>query len=296
MSKIPYRFVHVPHELVAEEFLKDPPMMSLVVWMMKRVSLVQHKVPLVKQGTTLVLEPYEIIFGRQKTSKEIGLSEGIIRTRVSRLIKLGYLERVTTKSTNTFTVYRIVKESFKTNREQVNPQDNPQNSHQDCNQTNHKRDTKIREEEDLKGTSNDSKRVNITFLSERQKEGFIALQAYAGSYDLKIGETSLVRWIAKYDLERVTANLSLLVETKDTINKHEAWMESALKEDYAKKNQNVLINREFVARFKEEKHWTELKITKAYCRHEPSEKDYKLNLPPENFQKMINDCYCQYCA
>jgi hypothetical protein len=52
------------------------------------------------------------MYGRETFSQEAGISECNARTRMKHLINLGYVEKITKKSTIKYSVYRLVKEAY----------------------------------------------------------------------------------------------------------------------------------------------------------------------------------------
>jgi hypothetical protein len=59
-------------------------------------------------------------------------------------------------------------------------------------------------------------------------------------------------------------HLALLVNGIDGIKKPEAWMEVALKENFAALNSNVNENRVFTEEFVRKNKWNGIKITQSY--------------------------------
>jgi hypothetical protein len=76
--RIPYRFTPMPHELLTEDFLKDPIMIRFVVCMMRRISLYPKSIPLKNRSKQLNLEPYEFMFGREKFAEDAGISKKML--------------------------------------------------------------------------------------------------------------------------------------------------------------------------------------------------------------------------
>ena len=97
-----------------------------------------------------------------------------------------------------------------------------------------------------------------------------------------------------HKIDRLIEHLTLLDEKKKKVKNHEAWLETALKENYAGKSSNIQKNREFAQRFKEHNQWSELHLTKNYCTHNRSSKDFQYHLPVHVFQKMLQECFEQY--
>lgn len=288
---LPYCFLAIPHEMLTNAFLKDPIMIRFVVWMMHRVRPFPNQIPIKNRRMQLKLDPFEFMFGRMKCAEEAGISQKNARTRLEQLIGLGYVEEVAHKRDSNYTVYRLVKTAFKQNSGQHNGQETDSQKDQSFG---HKRKTEVIEDKFIIGSVIDNKEVSSSLLSDKQKEDISIFIMYCESKNLAINKPSLSRWILKYDVEFISSTLSLLENKKDSIKKHEAWMETALRENYVQKNKNIKDNREFIKFFVEQNQWKGLKITKAYCTHQPTGKDYQFNLPIEHFKKMIIECFQQY--
>lgn len=292
MFKIPFFFRPIPDEFLTHEFLDDPSMMCLIVWMIKRISLHPQKIPLKNSGKHLILEPFEFMYGREKCAQDAGISLKNARTRLGQLIGLGYVQEVASKRASTYSVYRLVIEAFRQHEGQHIGQQSGQLQGQ---QSGHKRETKKKETKNIKETFNVATNNTVRpSLSDKQKEELSVLLAYCQDKNLQIFEVSLARWSHNYAIDHIVAHIGLLIQKRDKIRKHEAWLERALKENYLEKDLIIGKNREFAQNFQKNKRWSDLKITKVYCTHLPSGKDYQFNLPVENFQKMLTDCYDQY--
>lgn len=288
--RISYRFIPFPYEFVTEDFLDDPVMMRFVVCMMRRISTSPKSIPLKNSHKQLSLDAFEFMYGRKKFSKEAGISEKNARTRLSQLIGLGYIEEVLSKRASTYTVYKIVTTAFYQTHGQHSGQDTVR---QNSLINDHKQETKISREKNLRGTFNDTNVDDALFSGKHDEDIFILLN-YCLENSIKIERLSIERWLKKYGSKYVTDHFLLLLASKKQIRKHEAWMEIALNKNYIRQNENIVINRSFTENFKINNGWGDLTITKVYCRHEPTQKDYKFNLEPEHFQRMIQECYEQH--
>src|SRR5690349_500296 len=112
MSKIEYRFRAIPDEFLTDEFIDDPIMMRFIRWIFQRVSHEPSSIPLKKYGKNIELDPYEFIFGRDKCAIEAKISPKQVQIRMDQLKGLGYLQKVVSKTVSTFTVYKLVTDSF----------------------------------------------------------------------------------------------------------------------------------------------------------------------------------------
>jgi hypothetical protein len=151
MFKIHFFFRPIPDEFLTHEFLDDPSMMCLIVWMIKRISLHPQKIPLKNSGKHLILEPFEFMYGREKCAQDAGISLKNARTRLGQLIGLGYVQEVASKRASTYSVYRLVTEAF---RQQEGQHIGQQSGQLKGQQSGHKRETKKKETKNIKETFN----------------------------------------------------------------------------------------------------------------------------------------------
>jgi hypothetical protein len=127
VSNIPYVFRAIPDEFLTDEFLDDPKMMKLIRYILKRIRTHEHVEKIKSNGYhEIKLQPFEFIFGRDKASKETGLSDREIRTRMAFLATSSFVSKSTSSSTSSFTVYRLMTESFSQIRDQQFDQQNDQ--------------------------------------------------------------------------------------------------------------------------------------------------------------------------
>lgn len=104
---------------------------------------------------------------------------------------------------------------------------------------------------------------------------------------IPLKEKDLERWIKNRGGHVVISNLVLMTNQKKTINKPAAWMERALKEDWAQLAKNEPINRKFAEDFKKQNNWSDLMILKKYCTIDRTGYDIPLNFDPETFRYTI---------
>ena len=96
------------------------------------------------------------------------------------------------------------------------------------------------------------------------------------------------RWIIKHGPYRVLNNIKYFLEVimrqKKEIPKPEAWMETALKKDYAAKNALEIRNKQFAVNLKKKYGLKDLKINSRYCIHTETGNDFYYHLPEEVFK------------
>ncbi|MBY0529606.1 MAG: hypothetical protein K2P51_05385 [Rhabdochlamydiaceae bacterium] len=293
MSKLPYAFLAIPHEFLTEDFLRDPVMMRFIVWMLKRILPHPSMVPLKGKGKQLLLDPFEFMFGRETCALAAGISPKNVYTRLKQLIGLGYLRKVDSKGTSTYSVFVL---ETKVLRQSSKGQQNEQHlGRQIDQQTGHKLETKNADHRKKKETfSARSPNADRSPFSDKQKADLQGLLAYCQEKDLRISERALRRWIRLYESERITDHLLLLLQDIDGIKKPEAWMETALRANYSQQKSNIKENRFFIEDFARKNNWNDIKITQSYCTHPLSGKDYSFKLPPDDFRAMLIGCYEQH--
>ena len=120
---------------------------------------------------------------------------------------------------------------------------------------------------------------------EKEKDQMQEIHDFIKTHDLEISSITLNRWLLKFDIERILENLKL-IPARD-VERHEAWMQTALKENFAGQQKRIANNRRLAQELKEVFEWSSLTITKNYCREETNGKDYYFTLPESQFEEMI---------
>src|SRR5437868_5379392 len=113
MSQIPFKFIPIPSYFRDHGWFEEPNCMTYVLWAFSRCSSTSKKVYV--NHKEVFLEPFEYVSGLDVSKRETGLSHQQIRTQVLHLVEAKMLQKVTSKSTNKFTVYRWVTERFNEN-------------------------------------------------------------------------------------------------------------------------------------------------------------------------------------
>lgn len=134
-SKITYQFYPIPKEFFTNDFIEDPIMMKLILYIFKRIRPFPQLIKMMnnKRQVEIQLQPYEFIFGRLQACAEIGCKEKELRGRLEKLrassseaqnlrgengfdipVVKGqqFLEKRASSSTSTFTVYRLMTENL----------------------------------------------------------------------------------------------------------------------------------------------------------------------------------------
>ncbi len=123
-KKIPYYFdTPIPRYFREHGFLKNPKMCAFLMWAFARCNY--EKRTIYHVHSIVELDPFEFVFGRKACSEETGLTEMEVRGILHQLDGTKYLkilEKITSKTTNKFTVYRWSTDVFSINDNQQNNQ------------------------------------------------------------------------------------------------------------------------------------------------------------------------------
>lgn len=116
MSEIPYVFIPFPIEFMEHEFIEDPKMMRLLVFIMEQIS-VEEKIKKVRSNVwyEVKLQPFEFIFGRQICMRETGLTETEIRGRMERLTKKRLIKKIDKGFNKNVSIYSLNIENLSQN-------------------------------------------------------------------------------------------------------------------------------------------------------------------------------------
>lgn len=99
-------------------------------------------------------------------------------------------------------------------------------------------------------------------------------------------------WIKYYGPAKVLAMMKYFYEVKERqktpIYNAEAWMQDALKNDYNKNKQNILINKQYAERIKQTYKYRALKINKRYCVNTATRDNAYYDMDPETFRYLIH--------
>lgn len=101
----------------------------------------------------------------------------------------------------------------------------------------------------------------------------------------------VARWVKKYKAAVVLKTIRFFFQVKSSqkkpIPKPEAWMESALRDNYATVDRNCTENKKFAENLKKLYNLKTLKINKRYCYDTTNGKEYYYHLPCSVFQEQI---------
>ena len=101
----------------------------------------------------------------------------------------------------------------------------------------------------------------------------------------------VTRWIKIYSQKTVLETVKFFFQVKSKqakpIPKPEAWMEVALKKKFTEVDKSTKENKEFAENLKKKYRLQSLKINKRYCQDTETGKDYYYYLPPEVFQRAL---------
>lgn len=301
MSKIPYRFFPIPEEFFCDQFLEDPQMLKLIRYIFKRIQTVPHIEKIKSNGWHEVhLEPFEFLFGREMCAKETGLTEKQIRSRMDILRASSFVSSSATsfseKKSSSFTVYRLVTESFnKINGQQISEKKGQQKGQQ----LGQLQDIDIREQEVvicLKETSKEKSNSDCSVVvslplshnEKEEQEQIDAFYIYLSSLEIQTDKPTIKRWL-RFGPEKLRKTISFMQKSKKSIPNPGGWIQKALSENWAEKEEFRSQNREFVMKFKADNKISRLKINKFYCVDLDTGNDYQYNLYPEEFMKILKE-------
>lgn len=129
-------------------------------------------------------------------------------------------------------------------------------------------------------------------VSEEQvKEDFSLVCGFVQDKKIPLKSEEIERWVRKHGGHTVLSNLDLMTRQKNTVRNPAAWMERAIREDWAKLKKNEPVNRKFAEAFKAKNNWTELAILQKYCTIERTGYDLPFNFDPETFKAVLVSKY-----
>jgi hypothetical protein len=291
MSEIPYFFHALPEEFLTNEFLEDAHMMKLIRYIMRRIKYEDHEeiLHVNRQHKKVKLYAFEWVYGRERCAIECDSTPDIIRARITQLLALQFIEFIPSSSTSTYSVYRLVKTSFRKNTTQQFPQQIPPQVPQ---QFPHKQEQENKDVVScLKETRKKNLVVPLSLLDQKKEKQEVsqdqieALFVYLESIGQEIPKVVVKRWLKNYGEEKLIANIGLVIK-QNTFKDFGASVEDACKGDYARIARNVEINRDFALTFKNSNKIVSLKLTKKYC-VDNNNVDYQYSLEPQQFKEIL---------
>lgn len=274
MADIPYFFRAIPDEFLSDDFIKDPTMMKFIRYIMQRIKYVSHTGKFTNNKTliSLELQPFEFVYGREQAAIECGCSHKKIRTRIERLRASSYLQEIfihkispgnfstvrasssarkgasssKPKRASTFTVYRLMSESFKQNKgQQLFEQKGQQMGQQFGTKKGHNIDVldnekiiDIKDEQDDRSTKpKPSPFTNSESQAAPPSEDdrlMSWLEDYRFPDNTLIHPKALLRWFTNYSLEEIVKSVKYYEKCneKKLITKPEAYIENCLAKRY----------------------------------------------------------------
>lgn len=129
------------------------------------------------------------------------------------------------------------------------------------------------------------------FRDPEFKESIEIIKMLVDKYKMPITEKEIIRWVYKYTGYVVVSNMNLLIPKLNKVDRPGAWMETALKGDWAKLKKNEPINKKFAEDFRDKTNWSDLKINKKYCTIMSASYDLQFNFEPEIFKDILTSKY-----
>jgi hypothetical protein len=300
-NKIPYQFYPVPKEFMTNEFLEDPCMMKLILFIMKRIRTSSHIFKFKSNGIhEIKLEPFEFVFGRDACAKETGLTHRQIRSRINKIAT----SSSTSSSTSSFSVYKLLTSDFIENGDQQNDQQND-----------HKQETREQEVVSLsKKETRKKKDVYNSVTPQPPKGGVVVPLSLLNNEKTK--ETALLEdivvlegvlsdhlsiinpspktiriWIEKYGLDRVVDSIKLLKKKPALVPNKMGWLRSCLDNKWDIQEKNLVVNREFFIKYKEYMNLNNLQIYGTMAKDKNNDYEFDFKRDPEDLQQYVKEKY-----
>ncbi len=129
------------------------------------------------------------------------------------------------------------------------------------------------------------------FQNEKVSEEHIeSIQSYFDSHAIIVDKPTIYRWLKNHPLEKILDNISYTF-SKNNVKNFGAYLETALRDNFAQNEKNRQTNRDFALNFINTKKVTSLKMTKNYLSDENDGQDYQFKLDPELFKDMLERKY-----
>lgn len=132
---------------------------------------------------------------------------------------------------------------------------------------------------------------SFSSLEKEEKEVFEVIKDYALKRKIVLQDLDICNWLKEYGKDLVSETFGEMIKSKELKTNPGGWMQDVLM-----KKHNFNLNKQFVIKFKEEKKWDALTITKQYCRDENSQNDYQFNLSHEKFKEEVQRKYETYAG
>jgi hypothetical protein len=288
MAKLPYFFeTPVPKYFKENGWFESEHMFKYVTWAFSRCQTIPHKIFI--EGKEITLEPFEFISGRLSSPKECFLTENIFRNQQKILLNAHLLKKTTNSLTNHFTCYIWSTERFSRINNQQNNQ--PLTNHQPT--INHKQRTKT---EDLRPLLKEKQEkenvvvpVVVPFLKEKAKEDLAGLFSHSEFMGYDITMQFFEKWVEKKGFDYVNSNYQLMLKVPEFKSSAGAWLNTALKENYAGKSELIELNKKFAEEFKKKYDYKSLKINKTCATDKETGDDYQFNITHEAFKLALTN-------
>lgn len=138
----------------------------------------------------------------------------------------------------------------------------------------------------------DSNQETIFKIPESQiKDDLMVSLIFIEENKIPLDEKDVEKWIRKWGGFCVISNLQLMTKQKKVIKNPSGWMQTALRDDWAKNKKNQPINRKYAEDFKKKNSWSDLMILKEYCTIRGTSYDIQFKLDPETFIEIIRSKY-----
>lgn len=196
--KIPFFFTPFPNLFFETEFFANANLIKFALWALRRTSFANG----------------EFIFGRQQCSQETGVSEQRLRTIVNQLTNQQLILKVTSKSTNKYTIYKWLWEHFS------------HFANQQCNR---------------KSTSNQPQTNHITDIDieKEQQQRAASAPLAAASFSLEGKAKKLLDLLPSHERDAIASLYRQRIKTQPIANP-DAWFIKCMEEGWHLENKIIL--------------------------------------------------------
>ena len=140
---------------------------------------------------------------------------------------------------------------------------------------------------DIKGTLKGEESPLPKSVSEEKKEEVAGIMDFAKDNSLNVSRDDIKKWLRKYGGEMVLSSLRLALKSKRPIDNHAGWLETALKNDWAKLASNIPTNRDYIKGLVKKHNLNEIRVLKNYLTIDALGYEVYFNASPETFKRTI---------
>jgi hypothetical protein len=300
---------------------RDPKMSTIVVFLIRRkqFNTFNYKT---KNGC-IELQPDELIFTYEDVCKWTGLTLKEVRHRIAILKQHNLLKEMPVYVDMFGNMTTIQKNHFKPKKARnftayfVGNSVREKNQ-KDTHQGTHFSERKVIEKGTRSGTipyiysGKESNRNNAIYKKESEErkkpvdpipkkplasrslsfnsEDVEAVKIFGESRGVFLRREDIARWLRIYDSDRIIKNIDLL-SRRSCVRSPSAWLENALKTDFAMEPTRIAENRSYALQYQQTMKWNDLVVTQQYCRSSVAHNDLSFKLPPPVFANALGNMH-----